>query len=172
MTPVARGLAASLALGIFAACATHEGASPAGALPSPALRAASPKVVTYKVTFVIHNDQREKKLHVWNTYGGECTANQLPRKDLEPGTAWIGQLEIDATCSKDVAKQLMIYWYGDTTATGNYLELEYESSTKHSGIWAVFKRNGGGGFTDAGSREPVRTRCQTNSGGLIVCSAG
>lgn len=124
--------------------------------------------------FWFQNHDKTSKLHMWNTYGGKCTFNQIPRLDLAPGASWSDTLHTDSSnlCAIDSAVQDMIVWFGDDKrGTDNYMELEY-FKRPGSDSWHVIKIGGGGGFQPAFQEAPVVTQCERNQNGLIVCSVG
>jgi hypothetical protein len=117
----------------------------------------------------IHNDDKTRTLHVWNTYGGQCMSKELPRIDLPPGGEWHGVLDsvTSGWCFFTSNKQDVLYWYVGEKQ-GNYNELDYHKPAT-SELWFVDRIGGHGGFAKASLHAPLRTRCQM-PGHVIICS--
>src|SRR5271163_2294787 len=95
MRKVVRVLLALTVAFSAAACGNSAGSpggafSPAGVAPAVAARNLHPRS---PYEFWFYNDDSSGTLHVWNTYGGQCTLNQLPRTDLAPSGNWSGVLD-------------------------------------------------------------------------------
>lgn len=168
-----RRVIALLCVVSVAACSgagSPSGFSPAIARPTVSARNARPHS---NYEFWFYNDDASGKLHVWNTYGGNCTRNQLPRTELDPGKDWSGVLDTDDSgwCAISTKDQDVLLWFDDGIKTGNFIELSY-SKTFGGDTWNAQKIGGDGGYRKASVQAPVRTRCQRNLHGLIVCSVG
>ena len=160
----------------LAACSGGAG-SPAGSTGPPGLTPGAspigPKAdKPYEFWFI--NDDATATLHVWNTYGGDCTTNQLPRIDLAPGAHWSGVLDTVNTglpCAVSDKSQDMLLWFDHDINSGNFSEIFYfkRFGTEH---WHVQRIGGNGGFKNAYIQAPIKTHCQRNAAHIIICSAG
>ncbi|HTA37471.1 MAG TPA: hypothetical protein VK760_00260 [Candidatus Acidoferrales bacterium] len=163
-----------LAAVALAACSTQNHSASGAALPPSQMSQAAPARTLhphspYEVS--ISNDDATRKLHVWNTYGGQCMSKEFPRVELDPGAKWTGVLDsvTSGWCFFTSNEQDILYWYTGEK-TGNYNELDYHKPAT-SQLWFVDRIGGHGGFHSTSLHAPMHTHCQMPSH-VIICSVG